>query len=944
MAETAATGPTMVSMTTYWKNTIKACELALGLLAPFENQDHYLVDAVTQPLRQLIGKGRDFNALTAYKLPPASATPSPDSVSSSQRKARKVVQLNFDPRTNWIIENDFVVHVKLPDNNNRITARAITNIEQLEEVIPTIRDSRYLALDCEFLNMKGFDPVLKVLQIAVSKNLGYAILVDKIGLEETHKRLVPVLEGRQQEDEEDDNNNDNKRVVLGWAFRADAQSIEAAFKGIRLPKVLDLQAKIKSVAIEQMRLSAAMTKYAADWDGLAEFNKAKQLGDTFQYLGPDCVWLKYPLPPEALVYAVFDVVSLIALHEKTEKYETKLEHYWPFAITMTYNSKALDRWYKNRAMLNQPTRPNDVVMLVDMPEKDGKASPKKDDKGKKVADCSEASEFLDDDPQFKADLEEAIRRSREDLENKEKPRERVIGMLSGGEGSGSASGSGTRSSRATSRDGESISPSDAGSPTSGDRTTTTQQNIMTEEETFFEDLAQAEPLDVHFADDIYDDRPKKNKNIPVTPGSWGDQETERATDTRSEQTTSHSESAKISSGATMSDTTGFQWNAHLAKHYVHQNTGAFAYEPAPEGEMDDESWNDLVQSSRQHWKKGEDMDLNWEEIEKKTAERPKKEPPAEAIKFNTMPMPFQRALFEQEQDSWDKETVRPNTMQMPLKGVPKFKPKSKGPKVVNAFDDDYDDSDSYPESDSGDVSHAGPAPSGGVVPNNAVEDTLLDELFIESESVLMHVVTSSAQLDTISIPSLDDPSNPVTVAITYQTYNVKSREGRTEHLLKALQLFLSTNESYTILTDRVYGPKGTFENSPLGQLLKHPKVKRICWGFGFISAQARDRLGFEIKGMCDLSLKINLSGYSNMTFMNAAEAFLSKHPGLTMFKEAKQEFLSMGQRKFSASVWDREKLPEAAIRYSALQGWVLHNLTKAFPSSTATKPEPPETW
>ncbi|KAG1247612.1 hypothetical protein G6F68_014128 [Rhizopus microsporus] len=116
-------------------------------------------------------------------------------------------------------------------------------------IIPEIYKSQYIAIDCEFLGIKKELPVLKLLQVAVSKEKGYAIQVDLVGVQAITRHLKPVLE------------NDDVNLI-GWAYRGDAMAIECFIKDVELGSVLDLQAKLKPVAVEELSLNSAVASFA----------------------------------------------------------------------------------------------------------------------------------------------------------------------------------------------------------------------------------------------------------------------------------------------------------------------------------------------------------------------------------------------------------------------------------------------------------------------------------------------------------------------------------------------------------------------------------------------------------------------------------------------------------------------------------------------------------
>lgn len=905
----------------YWKNVIRVCEAALHMLKVFEGKDYALVDATVQPLRQLIGKGRDFASMKKYIAPPSN-----EQSPGHTRKLRKISDLGFDPRANWTIKDDHttVVHVS---KSNIITCKLVTTVEQLDEALEVLEISKYIALDCEFLGLKRHVPELKVLQIAVNEFLGYAILVEEIGMEETKKRIEPILQ-------------DKEKIILGWAFGGDAQAIEGAFRGIQLPDVLDLQFKIKSAAVEQLSLANAMKKFASDWIGLEDFLKAKQLGDTFQYLGPDCVWLKNPLPPEALVYSVFDVVSLIALYERTREHRTLEGHYWPKTIISTYTNKALNKWYRNRAYNMQPAGDQQIFSIVGPSSGSSLSSSKSNGKKRLFATSSTSIENADDDPRFQADLQEAIRRSQEDF-IKEKREERFVSTLeeqpeaSSSKSPPSSNSSEQPSSSSSSKVAavESTKPSPSIIPSKPDR------KIVGEETTIYDDLEEAEApgnSELHFAEDIYgshrDSKHNKHGIKDVQPGTWDEFEVspnvQKGWDIPDEPATKTADTEQISTPSVLQQA-----------QYRHSE-GAFAWSTPENGEMDEESWKDFVDSSKKLWDRGQDTKLDWDEMGKKGAQKPKRDTQSDIIRFNTTPMPapvMNWAQGNQEEDDWDKTDVRPNTMIMPLKNVPKIKSKSRGPRVILPYDSDFDNTEYEEEDDGDDVSEESDASdkqqkrakakmTAKAAEETKESDALVDDLYLDDGKIIhMYLITRSEQIFDIGGNVMwEEPSN-IKVAITFHIQKIVDRSNNTRLLPKALQLYLAnTSESYTIIFAGVYDVQKFIRGTMLEKLLTDPEIVRVTWGLGYILQDIEERLDLKFGPLRDLS--IAFSAFDGLTFSHALDKYCSDSPNLQTYQGAKRNVLDIENRKFSSTIWDRDKIPELAVEYSCLQGWVLHHL------------------
>ncbi|KAG0168136.1 hypothetical protein DFQ28_005339 [Apophysomyces sp. BC1034] len=948
--EDAPVGLTM-SAQEYWKMTISVCEAAARLLSAYENQQHILIDNVIRPLRQLIGQGRDLNAMKKY-------TPRPPTEGSS-RKLRKTAPLLFDPATNWTIESPSTIHVKLP--NSVITAQAITTAAELDNIIPEILSSECIALDCEFLGYKSNLPELKVLQIAVSKTRGYAVLVDVIGLDVCKAKLSSILQNEELN-------------LVGWSFRADAQAIESAFK-LCMGTVLDLQAKVKSIAIEQMSLGAAMSKYASDWEGYSEFEKAKQLGNTFQFLGADCVWLRNPLPKEALVYAAFDVVSLVELYEKMKDHRNEHRFYWPHTILTELSAKALDRWQRDRALNLRPASKQNTMTLVDQPESSKGKSPFKTNHGRATSTVS------DSDADNDQDIQEAIRRSLEDIEKMER-KDRILGILE------------DKSSTFGSENSSELLSANA------------KQTEATKKVSLSHDFADMPSVEPNFADDIYQKKKDDAENSKLGSKGWGELEeapdadgaerwstwsrtiaespkssarsprpthstdrtqrpkvspalkkavsprplpatTERPLSSKVPVTTEHihwskptpSEPIKSPKNSPLASRPSLPQDApkrlddakptriNYMQAYGQQNSGSFAWHETAEGEMDEESWKDLVDNSIKQWKSGEDVNLDLEEYEKQGKQgKPKarSEPP---VKFQTAVGGEQWTTAS---DSWDKQIVRPNTMQIPLKGVARrTKQKFAGPKCTNVFDSDWDASDDDEQTYSDDQSVESASEETLSKPGRD-DDMYVGDIYISDQiSLHMYNINRPEQLNKIITKSTT--ADPLIVAITYHMHNVRDRDNSRDLLVKALQLYLSTGDSYTIQLDQACSGQEVNEMSTFRYLLSSPDVRRVCWCIDVIAKDLEEKIGFKLGHTYELSYKMMeligpKGGKDSFTFKTAIEQYLKKWPHIDRYREAKQELDKIASKSFSSSIWDRKRLPDIALSHSALQGLALYAL------------------
>lgn len=332
-----------------WKNTIRTVESAYCWLLTYEGKDYELVEDTITAMRKLITHGKTYEDVKTFDYANLLKQSTTKYV-PYKKQQYTFVPISYDLEPNWQQIDENTIEVQL-EGGEKASAIVVTNEQQLDQVIKDIYTANCVAVDCEFLGLKKTLPELKLLQIGVSKEKGYAIQVDIIGFQIIADKLKPVLE--------DENLN-----IVGWSFRGDALAIESYITGIELAPVLDLQAKLRPIAVENLNLSNALNGYASEWVGNKEFQKAKQCGAQFIFTGKECVWLTHPLPPKALVYAVFDVLSVVALYEHTLQYPSDENFYWPYTVTSTATQRSLDKWHIQRAKGISSSSSQGIVNIV----------------------------------------------------------------------------------------------------------------------------------------------------------------------------------------------------------------------------------------------------------------------------------------------------------------------------------------------------------------------------------------------------------------------------------------------------------------------------------------------------------------------------------------------------------------------------------------------------
>ncbi|KAG1180519.1 hypothetical protein G6F70_002959 [Rhizopus microsporus] len=903
----------------YWKNTICASEAALGLLSAFESMEYAMIDDAIKPLRRLVGHGRDFEKMRAYKPPPSQIQP------TTIKTHRPAIQVDYDQlEPGWDRLDDNTVRVSV-DNGEYITAIKVTTEQQLESIVPEIEKSDCIAIDCEFLSVKKEMPVLKLLQIAVSKEKGYAIQVDLIGQEAVTRHLKPILE--------------NEKInAVGWAYRADAMAIECYFKQIELAPVLDLQAKLKPIAVEQLSLHNAMIKFASNWKGLQAFTNVKHLRNAFNYSAEDCIWTKDPLPAKAMVYAIFDVVSLIALNEYTAEHPTETDYFWPYSVTNASGRKALDRWHRQRAIgKSSPSGNQDLLTVIDPQKKNLSET--------QVSSSATSNDYDDSNPDFQRQLQEAIKRSLVEAA--------------------------TPTVKTTNED----EPAQVSDVTSNWHENDAEDTELCEKNDWMSELSEKK-TDIHFA------APPtiKHEQPSVVPDSWDSNETEHHSSPRSKSRVSSSEdsiwarssqrytnfqksprfghssqsyqsgnrhqsprfgnnnnynynnqktrqyssnqrSPSVNSPSSGSSRKTFQskptkdiYSTELKTGNANQS-GEFSWDQSKAAERAEESWKEFADKSQVLWEKK--IDIDPKEIDTQPpSSSPNPQAPRQAQKFNTVAISYNNNNNEWsttlettnkgQSSSWEMEEERPRSMKMPMNQIP-IRQRFSGPKVNNPDDlddDDDDDDDNNTET-----------------ATHLTEDlpTFVDTAYlIDSPYTLyMHKCNMPEHLQMIAIPEKD-----YTVAITYYKISTESRAS-----LKALQLLIATDESadsYTIVLDQACLYPATLKDTKLGILLSNPDTKRLIWYGEQLYSDIEKQLGLTMGASQEVSSILKEGNVSK--FNEAVNYYLKDWKDYDQFKEKQKARQGVQERKFSNSLWDEKNLRPAVLEYSAFSGLALYKL------------------
>ncbi|KAI9470669.1 MAG: hypothetical protein EXX96DRAFT_531071 [Benjaminiella poitrasii] len=909
-----------INVQEYWKNTWKVAETALAMLSVFEGKNIELIDNVISPLRDLVNQGQDYGD----------------------------------------------------------TFKPIQKPPTLDAAITDIYKAPYIAIDCEFMGSKKNSPELKLLQIGVSPLKGYAIQIDVLGFEVLSAKLKPVLE--------DDNLN-----IVGWSYRSDGIAIESYFKDIVPASVLDLQAKMLPIAVEQLNLAAAMTNYAQHWEGLEEFQKAKQFSENFKFTDSNCVWLLNPLPPRALVYAVFDVLSVHALYDYTKQYPTTQKHYYPYSVTTDASPKAIENFHRQRAKAIQRSNTNSPSTVSVNKERARHfaptVSPALASSMTNTPSTSSPSTFNPPGSSHATPSPAPINTSASSSRKKEK--DRYNNTIQVPLSPQPETDDGYDDNNAAYKHDlqkaivESLRTQESKKGESSNDRVVCEMDYETEFKTFAQDTTKSKPAE------------KKAENKPEVTGStwgeikmdnqpflgnnfqWNDKESVNREPPKSPVTTEpkvtplsphhppRQPNGSPYNGSFKSPQYRHQQHAYSANrpglnlsgssapqvshprpsrpNYPNYTPPTFEGKPSKEkyiaeftsrvnvgeqtnsfswGEPDSiaASWNTFASNSNNNWDKGidtelDDMERLEAEAKRKTAEE------MEAAAAQNKP----DAAANTEEDNWSKQDDRTDTMIVPMNQIPIRKVFS-GPRVNNPNLSDYDDDDDDDDDDDGDDRDKDNELQVYDLPNFVDGIFLYSENGNEEMSILK--MTKPEDLDRIVLPP---PGTPFTVTICFHLAADKLGNNK---ILKALQLYLSTGASYTCVLQQacLLKNRGTLKETKFGKLLTDPSIHRVCWYPLFIEDSMVDTLGFPIGPCVDLSIKMNaqVANDESYSFKQAVEVYLHDWPDLHQYLEAKKEYdQTVTSKKFSGTSWDREKLPEDVLKYSAFQGLAAYTLYQA---------------
>ncbi|KAI8360909.1 hypothetical protein EDC96DRAFT_445035 [Choanephora cucurbitarum] len=763
----------------------------------------------------------------------------------------------------------------------------------------SIKQAEYVTFDCEFMGSKNAIPELKLLQIAVSDIYGYAIQVDILGRHILEQKLKPVMESKDV-------------TWIGWALRSDMLSIEQFFGALKDPGILDLQRKLATYAVEELNLHAAMAKYASDWDGFQEFQRAKQYGETFWFSDDDCIWLLNPLPPRAIVYATFDVLSVHILHEKTRHLESKPEFSYPNSVTHNLSAKALTRWHnqRNKAATQLPValprnttrrpsnhrkdRKNEFVLPVPVPPE-----PETDDG------------YNDNDPRFTIDVQRAIDLSLKEQNKNDHASKENQGWTMNNLANPSWNSLADNTEPKKQDDSDELvsrKPSDypASWETSSEKSNNWRRSSVdkTSNASRWSHPSPSQPVDAKKSPSASNWKSANNWKNSVERTNWQNhsQQDEHKPTSNASNSIPGSEQPNKSQ-----DSISYSWKP---VSIIHGQTGAFTwYDDSGSKEMGPASWASFATSSNQKWNQGIDTQLD--EIER----APKISNPNVSKQFNINVNPYDTSMNAEGKDSWNVKEVLPDTMEMRMNQIPMRKVFT-GPRVMNPNDslsDDSEDEISYSKKST-------PKKAKASSSKKYVDEDNDDEINI-------HSVMEANHLNSIEIPT-----EPFTVAICYHFAESKS----SNHFLKAIQLFIKCSsdpvgDSYTIVLEKACFKDRSLKDTNFGRLLTDPSIQRVCWWPEIIEEQTYQKLGFCLGPTIDLNVKVNSDeDRSVLTFAKSIDAYLKDWPDLYQLHEAKDEYdNAVNSKKFSGTPWDNKRIKEGVLRYSALQGFGAYALHKA---------------
>lgn len=367
--------------------------------------------------------------------------------------------------------------------------------------------------------------------------------------------------------------------------------------------------------------------------------------------------------------------------------------------------------------------------------------------------------------------------------------------------------------------------------------------------------------------------------------------------------------------------------------------GSFIWAQETKDQMSSKSWNSFVTSAKGDWDNGKDLTMDDIMNTTISEEQQREAPSSEAVMFNTKVQDnYTRGgkigdsktgkMNNDSQNNWESKEERPDTMQMPMNQIP-IRTEFSGPRMENPHADDH-------ESDDDDDSNQHfPIIKANIPLTRQTEEktksqiiesmrTFVDGKYLYSEDVepelLMLKLTTPQELDMVYMPP---EGTDFTVAIGY--HFVRGTRGC---VLKAIQTYLSTGESYTALVERTFmmRPAGSLKNTKFGRLLTDPSIKRVCWSPSYIEEEMQEKLGFTFGPCVDLAFRANHGREETLSFVQSVGYYLRDWPDRKQFTEAKQDFEALNAKKFSSTCWDREKLPELVITYCALQGLAIYCL------------------
>ncbi|KAI9276012.1 hypothetical protein BY458DRAFT_506772 [Sporodiniella umbellata] len=906
-----------ISSQELWKAAIASSKTTLSLLSAFECNGNPLVGEALEPLKRLVQQ-EETAIKTTHTSCPSSNTALPAKPSRSQKHDQ--LESNWERLSEG---NGISVSLK---NGGNITAIAITTEAQIEAILPEIYAADFIAVDCEFLGIKNEMPLLKLIQIAVSKQKGYAIQVDLVGLEGITKHLKPLLE------------NESVNQV-GWAYRGDAMAIENYIHDIRMAPVLDLQAKLRPIAIEELSLNTAVARYAAQWEGYDDFMLIKQFRDGFSFSLNDCVWTKNPLPARALVYSIFDVVCLFALAEAVVDHPNLEQHYWPLTVTQSLKAKALDRWHRQRVIGKQPSAAvvaNTVAARHTPPTK------------KKQGSTAAPTVFYDDsNPQFQKDLEEALKKSQKEYDNWHEDQEDIVEVDSWREelkDNPTVSHFAPEQSQTTPDvtgsgwgDEEPVQPKQwpyerPARSASKKQTQASDKKQTPKKQAQASDEKQTPKKQWGDGDLAREGSPQKQQGEEnsseqqkredvAQKSSWGEetlpkkqpwgQEPALKKQVWGDKSLTPKKTSREGNPSRFSPKqppkTPFQakpdrerYSADL-KNRVNGQTGKFNFVENKPEELAEAKWSQFATESEGRWKRGKDSSLS--NIKSSYTPQPvtpiKKEPPNTSVNSYSL----DNSLV----DNWSLVDEQPRSMEMQMNQIP-IRSRFTGPKLNNPYDDGFDDDDDEEEDE--DIKAA---------PRDT--PTFLDDLYLNDSPgyLSVHKIVTFEHLDLIVIPS-----TPFTAAITYHTI-------KNSPTLKAIQIYLATQdkgESYTIVLDQacMLRERKKYANTNLGYLLTSPDVKRVIWYLSYIRESVKEKLGFYIGPCIDVAHMVYADLGKEFSFHAAVVHYLKDWPDFEQYQEKKAIQDKAASKTFGYVPWDERKLRSSVLEHSAFCGLVLYKL------------------